>query len=338
MLFSLDYCIVYLFLVTLLGIGLYVKKSSIRNIKDYMLVGKEYGATALIITFLATTVGGGTTVGLAGGVYADGIIMMVAASGYFFAFLFIAKFIAPKMNFFSHCVTMGDIMEKFYGVPGKVITGTVGVLFSMGVVAGQALALGYVFASLFSIDKAASILVSGGIMVLYAAILNIQAITLMNIIQFVMLIVIIPIIANVGIKRVGGIGELLRVLHIEKFTIFSHGNFLKYLSIFLVWTVFPAMALSPPYIQKMLMAKNKQQIQQMFIVGTGFLFPFKLMITLIGLVAFVLYPHIDPNLALPNMINSILPMGIKGLAVAGLLAVIIANSYSFLNTGSLFPN
>ena len=67
MLFSLDYCIVYLFLVTLLGIGLYVKKSSIRNIKDYMLVGKEYGATALIITFLATTVGGGTTVGLAGG-------------------------------------------------------------------------------------------------------------------------------------------------------------------------------------------------------------------------------------------------------------------------------
>ena len=50
--------------------------------------------------------------------------------------------------------------------------GTVGVLFSMGVVAGQALALGYVFESLFSIDKAASILVSGGIMVLYAAILN----------------------------------------------------------------------------------------------------------------------------------------------------------------------
>ena len=108
MLFSLDYCtIVYLFLVTLLGIGLYVKKSSIRNIKDYMLVGKEYGATALIITFLATTVGGGTTVGLAGGVYADGFIIFCSGFRVFFRFpKFIAKFIAPKMNFFTHCVTL----------------------------------------------------------------------------------------------------------------------------------------------------------------------------------------------------------------------------------------
>lgn len=85
-------------------------------------------------------------------------------------------------------------------------------------------------------------------------------------------------------------------------------------------------------MQRMLMARNKQQIANMFYTGIAFEPPFRLTILLIGLAAVVSYPGISASEALPHVVHKLLPVGVKGLAVIGLLAVIMSTADSFLNS------
>jgi len=56
---------------------------------------------------------------------------------------------------------------------------------------------------------------------------------------------------------------------------------------------------------------------------------------LIGLGALVLYPAIEAKNIIPHMIQELLPVGAKGMAMAGLLAISISSIDSFLHAAGL---
>ena len=55
----------------------------------------------------------------------------------------------------------------------------------------------------------------------------------------------------------------------------------------------------------------------------------------IGMVAYVINPNLEPHLAFPYAVSEILPSGIKGLGVAAMLAIIISSADAFLNAISI---
>ena len=332
---DIDHLIVYAFLLLILFIGLYVGGSS-KDLRDYAIAGRGYKTSALLLTFLATAIGGGTTLGIAQKVYSDGPIMLLASSGYIIPYLFMARFVAPRMAQFEGSITIGDVMDKLYGRYSKVTTGIVGFLLSIFIVASQTLALGYLSEVLLGIEKPLAIVAEGVIVMLYAAFGGIRSITVTEVVQFGIIIVVIPLIASIAIDKAGGLASLFAKLPAEKVLILSHPRCKDYLVLFLVWSgVFPIFPLTPPVIQRMLMAKNSQQIARMFWLGTAFTPAFEIIITLIGLAAWVLYPSINPGDALPHIINELLPSGLKGLAVAGMSAVIMSTADSSLNAAAL---
>ena len=75
--FSLDHILVYLFLLIILVVGFLVGRVN-KDIQEYALGGRSFATITLVMTFLATAVGGGSTLGAATQLYADGIIMLVA--------------------------------------------------------------------------------------------------------------------------------------------------------------------------------------------------------------------------------------------------------------------
>ena len=84
--FGLDQCIVYVFLLLTLGLGLYAGRG-IKDIKDYAIAGKMYGPATLVIALLATALGGSNAVGATGLVFSDGIIIaMIIVRVYYFIF------------------------------------------------------------------------------------------------------------------------------------------------------------------------------------------------------------------------------------------------------------
>ncbi len=59
------------------------------------------------------------------------------------------------------------------------------------------------------------------------------------------------------------------------------------------------------------------------------------MVGVLGLVAFILAPNLQPELAFPYLVNHILPVGVKGLVISGLLAVLMSSADSFLHVAGL---
>ena len=83
----------------------------IKDIREYAIANRSYGTIALTLTFLATNIGAGTVIDASARVFSLGIIATVAALGVPISLLLVAKFVAPKMEFFSTCITAGDVME-----------------------------------------------------------------------------------------------------------------------------------------------------------------------------------------------------------------------------------
>ncbi|MCG8340106.1 MAG: hypothetical protein MI674_02370, partial [Cytophagales bacterium] len=165
--FTLDHWVVYIFLAIIAGVGWYVGRKN-KDITEYAIANKMFGTLVLTITLLATYVGGARTVGQTANLFSDGIIITLVAAGSFIPILFTAVFIAPKVNNLKGCITMGDIMGKFYGKPVRITTGIIGTIYSLLFIAIQTVAMGHVSHALLGIKASTGMMVSGAIMVFYS--------------------------------------------------------------------------------------------------------------------------------------------------------------------------
>lgn len=89
------------------------------------------------------------------------------------------------------------------------------------------------------------------------------------------------------------------------------------------------------YIQRFLLSRSSKQLVNCIRVIAGLNVFFTITICLIGFFIKATAPNIDPNTALVNFIANHLFVGIKGLVIVGLLAVIMSTADSWLNTTSV---
>ena len=333
--FSIDHLIVYAFLLTTLVVGLLAGRG-IKNMREYAIANRVYGTGVLTITFLATFIGGSTILGGVENVFKDGILPILAAwMTPVICIVWIALLIAPRMIHFEGCLTMGDIMENLYGKHGQVATGVLGFLFTICIVGGQIKALAYVYEFLLGLKSHWAIGLGGLIAITYASMGGMKAVTITDVLQFVVLVIVIPMIANVLTNEVGSIKALLSRVPAEKLQIAGHAKLGYYTSIAIFICVFSPFLLSPPFVARMLMARDKKQATHMlFMGGVGLLF-FSFLIMLIGLAAFVLYPTVAPDKILPHVVSELFPIGLRGVCAAGLIAVIMSTADSFLHAAGL---
>jgi Na+/proline symporter len=333
--FGTDHLIVYGFLLITLVIGLRAG-TGIKDIREYATANKQFGTGVLTITFLATYLGGNSVIGTTENVFKDGVIPIITtAITPVICILWIALLIVPRMIHFEGCLTMGDIMGTLYGKHGQVATGVLGCLFTTCIVGAQIQALTYVYEFLLGLKSYWAVGLGGLIVIIYASIGGMRAVTITDVLQFVALTIVIPMIANVMINEVGSIKELLSRVPAGKLQMAGHAKLGYYTSIGLFLCVFSPYLLSPPFVARILMARDKKQATHMLFMGGAFLVFFFFLIMLIGLSAFVLYPTIAPDKIIPHVVNALFPVGLRGLCAAGLIAVIMSTADSCLHAAGL---
>ncbi len=331
---SIDYLIVYAFLAITLFIGFRAGRG-IKDIREYALANKSFGTIALVLTYLATDIGGGSILGDPREVFTNGIAMTVALFGLSISFIWTALFIAPKMKYFDGCLTVGDIMEKLYGKLSGVIAGILSILYALFATGIQLIALGLICQNLLQIDFTWSIIIGGFLIALYAAYGGIKAVTTTDIFQFVVLFLLMPLLVYKIINKVGGLPNLFLQVPAEKFIVIGHKKSPQYFTLFVMWSVFFVEIIKPASIQRLLMARNGQQLRNQFFAVAAFDSMFRILSMLIGLGGLVLYPHIDAKLIFPHLVQELLPIGLKGLAISGTLAVIMSSADSYLHVSGL---
>jgi SSS family solute:Na+ symporter len=333
--FSIDYLIVYAFLAITLIIGFKAGKG-IKDIKEYALANRMFGTAALVLTWLATDVAGETILDMAGSVRTEGILQPLAIfGGWGIAMLMQALIFAPKVVHFHNCITMGDIMGELYKRPSQVITGILTFLTALCITGMELTVLGILFNSLLGINYQWAILIGGLILIGYTVHGGIKAVTYTDLFQFLVLLAVIPIITIITLQQAGGIKQIFMQVPATKFQIFDHPKFVHYFALFLSLSVFQFSVIDPALMQRMLMGRTKQQLRDQFFIVAAFLFALMLSLLMLGLASIVLFPT-DPEMPIvPHIIHHLLPIGIKGLAAAGLLAITMSTFDSFLHAAGL---
>ena len=329
---SIDNIIILSYLLAVLAIGLWAGRN-VKNLADYSVAGRSFPAIIVFATLSASFIGGGFTLGNAEKVFTIGIVNIIALWGFSLKEILVAKFIAPRIHNFPDAISVGDVMERDYGKWGKVISGVFSVFLCAGILGAQIGGMGYIFHVFLGIPIWVGISVGTGIVILYDTIGGMKAVVATDIVQFVVLAIGIPLALFLGIRHVGGVSVLVSQLPQGHLDLFSNITSWQFLSLFLTFLL--GETLVPPYVQRLFVGKDSSHTAKGTLWSGLFSIPFFAITGMIGLVALVMKPDLDPNLSLPYVIQQVLPVGIRALVIAGIISVVMSSADSFLNSASV---
>ena len=312
--------------------AIYRVSRSVKNLKDYAIGGKSYSAFFVFATLSSSFIGGGFTTGLAEKTYTLGIFYVVALWGFSFKEILVAKYIAPRMQPFSSMYSVGEIMGSIYGENVRIITGIAGALVCAGIAGAQFSAFGYIAHIFMDIPPVTGLLIGALVVVSYSTLGGMKAVVTNDTIHFCVLIIALPLVLIFGIYHIGGVDALFAHTPATAFTC-SMASVLTVSAAAL--SLFFGETLVPPYMQRLLIGKSIQETVRGTMWSGLLSIPFFLLIGMIGIIAFAITNDIAPNLALPFVIQTVMPVGLKGFAIAGMMAVIMSSADSFLNAASV---
>lgn len=326
-----DVLIIVVFLSALLHIGFNSSKK-IKTFDAYSIGNRKFSDFAICCTIAATAIGGTTTMGGVGKSYEIGITQFLAQIGMPISFIIVGTFLAKRFGNYYGCCSLGDIFYKAYGKIGKVLAGITGCVYEIFGTGLQFIAMGTAINILTGLSYITSLFISAGIILIYTGRGGIRAVTFTDVLQFIVLIVAIPILLITVLGKIGGTHALITQLPPSHISITGE-NFRRYL-----FLMIPLMlpTLSPIHVQRLLMTSNRTQgVKAYYNLCWIYLFV-AIMTIFLGLSAKVIFPNLQRvDQALFMLITNCLPVGIFGIAVIGILAVLMSTADSFLNSGSI---
>jgi len=328
----IDNSLVICFLLVVLIIG-FLKSQRIASMREYSIADRNYSLPVMVATLTATVIGGGATFGIITSVFSVGIVYILVSFGNVFNRLVVSQFFVDKIEAFADCISVGDIIGKCYGKNARIITGICGALYCAAAVGGQISAIGLIVHYFLDLPFFLGVLIGCGTVILYSSFGGVKAVTATDVLQFAVLIIAVPMVCNVGLNLVGGYESLISKVPAHLLRLPDTPSSIT--SYFFIFLAFAVPFLDPPLTQRLLMASDRTQIRNSLRLAALIELPFFVVVGLIGLIAVATNPNDDANLAFPHLVNTILPTGLKGMAVMGLLSVVMSTADSYLNAAGV---
>jgi len=324
-----DFTIIAAYLLAILLVGLWSGKG-MKTLSDFSVSHRSYGSMVLFATLSASFIGGGFSIGNAEKVFTFGIANIVALWGFSLKEILVATFIAPRTTNFPDVISVGDLMDRGYGKVGRIISGFFSVFLCTGIVGAQVGAMGIIFNVFLDIAPIWGILIGCGIVITYSTVGGMKAVVLTDIIQFCVLAIGLPAALVFGLVKLGGVSAIKAAAPAGHFSIPAEGMTIgAFVSLFLTFLL--GETLVPPYVQRLFIAKDAGHTARGTMLSGLFSIPFFAITGAIGLVALTLDPELNPNLAMPFVIRTVLPLGVRGIVIAGVISVVMSSADSFLN-------
>ena len=338
----IDWIVVSLYFLALLGIAWWVIRQKQESPADYFLASRHVGWFVIGASIFASNIGSEHIVGLAGTAAKSGVVMGLYELHSWLILLLGWVFVPFYMR--SMVFTMPEFLEKRYSPTARwflsVVTliGYVLTKVSVTVYAGAV-----VFQVLMGIDFWTGALIVVVLTGIYTVLGGLRAVVYTESLQAIVLLVGSLTVTIIGLFKIGGWGNLVAIAGSQHFNLFLPANHPEF-----PW---PGMVFAPPIVglwywctdqyivQRTLAAKNESQARRGSIFAAYLkLFPFFIFI-IPGIIAYALAKSGQLNLeaadqAFPALVSTLLPQGLRGLVTGGLLAALMSSLAAVFNSCS----
>lgn len=361
---TLDWLVIAVFVCALIGIVVHVIRQKNNNSADYFLGGRDATWLAIGASIFASNIGSEHLIGLAGAGASSGMAMahweiqgwMILLLGWVFV-----PFYTRSMVY-----TMPEFLERRYNTQCRTILSVISLIsYVLTKVAVTVYAGGLVFQQVFGIEELWGIdffwIAAIGLVLitaLYTVLGGMKSVLYTSVLQTPILLLGSAIILVLGLKAVGGWDALMASCSAVEVN--QYGDHMTSLMRDLRDPDFPWLGAligsavigfwywcTDQYIvQRVLSGKSEKESRRGTIFG-AYLKLLPVFIFLIpGMIAFALSKdgivvngevfHLDiPDAAFPVLVAKLLPAGVKGLVVCGILAALMSSLASLFNSSAM---
>lgn len=301
--------------------------------KEFAVSSGVLPTFALVSMFFATHIGAGSTIGAVERIYTLGIFYGIAYLVNPLFWLITAGIFTKNLERFEGCLSLPDIMNRLYGAPGRWTTVALSIGTCVGVIAVQLSALGYLGSHFFGLSSFYGIIFGCSIICLNMLFGGAKAIVITDMFQFCIFYIAIPSLCAVALSEVGGFQTLVNELpeNLIQLNLDSE-NIWMFLS-FILYALLPLA--DSTFIQRCLMARNSDRLKKALLNTMLVGIPFAFVIFFIALITRVLAPDINPNEAFYYILSTYAPVGMLGLLISGMLAIVMSTANSWLNSAAV---
>lgn len=350
----LDLVIVAAYLLAMVSIGVYSVKR-IKNAGDYFVGGHSFGPMVLMATVCATIIGGSGLMGRAGVAYSSGFKAILTAVPYLLG-MFLFSAISGRISSVGikyNITSIPELFEKRFGKSAKVILAGLIAFTMMGTVASQVTATATIINMLggdLGLSYEVGALIATVVFMVYTATSGLFGVIYTDVLQFYMLLLFVYILIPVAsLFHLGGFSNFTANLDPALVTPYMDGSILGDIVTYLVFTMAGA-----EMWQRAFAAKDSKAAKKGMFLGTSVYGATIILVFFMGIAAHqivgedILAQYGSTDAVVPALAIKVLPVGLTGLALAGMLSVIMSTADSYLLVsvqsvvrdilGTLFPS
>ncbi len=361
---TLDWIVICIFAVALIGIILWVLKQKQKSSGDYFLAGRDASWIAIGASIFASNIGSEHLIGLAGAGASSGMAMahweiqawMILILGWVF------------VPFYSRSMvtTMPEFLERRYNPQSRTILSLISLVsYVLTKVAVTVYAGGLVFKEVFGIESMWGIdffWISAVGLVLLTAVYTIlggmKTVLYTSVLQTPILLLGSLIIVVLGLRALGGWDEMMAICSAvevnnygDTMTNLIRNNQDKdfpWLGVLIGSSVigFWYWCTDQFIVQRVLSGKNEKESRRGTIFGAYLKLTPVFLFMIPGMIAFALankgivingetFALSSSDAAFPTLVAKLLPAGVKGLVVCGILAALMSSLASLFNSSSM---
>ena len=345
----LDILIFFLYMASMLGIGFFFMNKN-ENADDYYVGGREMGSIHVGLSVVATDVGGGFSIGL------GGLGFMIGLSGSWMLFTGLigawisAVILIPKVNKlenFKNLLTFPQIFESLYNKKVAFIAAIISAIGYLGFTSSQILAgAKLASASFVNLNLDTALWIMGLIVIGYTALGGIKAVIYTDTVQW---IILMGGLILVGLPftyfALGGYEKIAQSVPPEFFT-FTNVSWQTLVN----WgvTIIPIWFVGMTLYQRIYACRDEKTAKRAWFIAGIFEWPLMAFMGVLlgifgrvaadnGTFAYLGFSNIasmDPEMGLPMLLRTILPVGLMGIMMSAYFSAIMSTADSCLMASS----
>jgi len=351
-----DLVIIIIYIVGILAIGLWSVRKSKMTSDNYFLAGRGLKWLIVGAALFASNISTIHMVGLAASGYNEGLVWGNFEWMAVFTLILLGLIFAP-FYFKTRIATLPEFLEKRYGGASRTFLAFMGIFAALFIHLGMSLYAGaVVFQAFFGINVYVSIVIISIVTAIYTVIGGLKAVMVTESVQTIILIAGAVLLTIFGILALPehGINSLaafklalkdgqLNMLHsagsIKALSPAGANSGLTWYACFLGYPVLGIWywCTDQTHVQRVLSARTMNDAQKgPLFAGVLKILPVFILI-LPGVIGYVLFKDIigtNANQTFPTLITQLLPIGLKGIVAAALLAALMSVVAAALNSSA----
>jgi len=330
----LDLLVLTAYMAGMLAVGLWTQRKAV-NQEEFLVAGRSVGPVLYSGTLAAIVIGGGATVGGVKLGFTYGLSGMWLVSMYGVGMIVMGLLLVPRILKLK-LYTISEILQRRYGAPARVAGGVVMGCYDFMIVVVSILSVGAVTEVIVGIPRTPAILLCSAVMVAYSVLGGMWALTVTDIVQFIIksvgfLLILLP----VAVLRAGGIGHMQGALPSGFFSL-DHIGWDKIASF--VTLYFLGILIGQDGWQRVFTARTVAVARTGGVLVGLYCIVYAAAGALIGAAGRTFLPSLpDADLAFATIVQLVLPAGLRGLVLAASLAAIMSTATAcLLATSTVF--